>query len=76
MTQLKSIQTTPLSILTQPGTPIAAQLAVKFAILVTAWATRRRTRLALKQLEPWQLSDVGLTPAEAHLESRRVFWHG
>lgn len=74
MTQPRSIPASSLSILAQPGTPVAAQLAVKFAILVTTWATRRRTRLALKQLDPWQLSDVGLTPSEADIESRRVFW--
>lgn len=74
MTQPRSIPTDVLSILAQPGTPVAAQLAVKFAVLVTTWATRRRTRLALKQLEQWQLSDVGLTPTEADIESRRVFW--
>jgi uncharacterized protein YjiS (DUF1127 family) len=49
-------------------------MAVKFAVLVTKWATRRRTRLALSRLEPWQLRDVGLTPKEADFESRRVFW--
>jgi uncharacterized protein YjiS (DUF1127 family) len=49
-------------------------MAVKFAVLVTKWATRRNTRLALSRLEPWQLRDVGLTPKEADFESRRVFW--
>jgi len=74
MTHARSQMTDAFSILSQPGTPLAAQLAVNFAVCVTKWATRRRTRLALSQLEPWQLSDVGLTPDEAFDESRRVFW--
>jgi uncharacterized protein YjiS (DUF1127 family) len=74
MTHARSLSTDALGILTQPGTPVVAQLAVKFAVCVTTWATRRRTRLALSQLEPWQLSDVGLTPDEAFTEARRVFW--
>ena len=74
MAHARSIPADALSILSQPGTPVAARLAVKFAILVTEWATRRRTRLALSKLEPWQLRDVGLTRTEADFESRRVFW--
>lgn len=76
MAHQRSIPTDALSILSHPGTPVAAQVAVKFAVLVTKWATRRRTRLALSQLEPWQLSDVGLTSTDAYTESRRVFWQG
>ncbi|MEW9920764.1 DUF1127 domain-containing protein [Marimonas sp. MJW-29] len=74
MAHTRTIPTDALGILAQPGTPVAAQLAVKFAVLVTTWATRRRTRLALSRLEPWQLRDVGLTPRDAYIESRRVFW--
>ncbi|MBM1631962.1 DUF1127 domain-containing protein [Sulfitobacter mediterraneus] len=60
--------------LNQRGMPIVAILAVKFAVCVTDWATRYRTRQALKQLEPWQLRDVGLTPDQALSEASRVFW--
>ena len=74
MAHARSVPLDALSILSQPGTPIAARMAVKFAVLVTKWATRRRTRLALSRLEPWQLRDVGLTPTEAEFEARRVFW--
>jgi len=56
------------------GLPIAAILAVKFAVCVTKWATRRRTRTTLRRLEPWQLRDVGLTRDEALTEGSRVFW--
>ena len=74
MAHTRPLSADALSILSQPGTPVAAQLAVKFAVLVTTWAARRRSRLALSGLEPWQLRDVGLTPTEADFESRRVFW--
>ncbi|GAA6175471.1 DUF1127 domain-containing protein [Sulfitobacter pacificus] len=74
MTLTRPMPTDASSILSQQGTPIAAQLAVRFAVVVTKWATRRRTRLALSQLEPWQLSDVGLTRDDVRDEYRRVFW--
>ncbi|MFT6674129.1 MAG: hypothetical protein ACJAVM_000300 [Sulfitobacter sp.] len=60
--------------LNQRGMPLVAVLALKFAVGVTNWATRRATRQALKQLEPWQLHDVGLTPEQAESEASRVFW--
>ena len=63
-----------LSILTQPGAPVLAQIAVTFAVLLTAWAMRRRSRHALSQLNDWQLADVGLTRDEAAQEASRVFW--
>ncbi|KIN60937.1 hypothetical protein Z945_1920 [Sulfitobacter noctilucae] len=74
MTQTRALAPNALSILSDAHMPVAAHWAVKFAVLATAWATRRRTRLALAQLEPWQLADVGLTPSEADAESGRVFW--
>lgn len=54
--------------------PAASLIAVRVAVVLSKWATRRRTRLALQQLTPDQLRDVGLTPADASLEARRVFW--
>ena len=54
--------------------PAASVLAVRVAAVLSKWATRRRTRLALKQLSDHQLRDVGLTPADASFEARRVFW--
>jgi uncharacterized protein YjiS (DUF1127 family) len=76
MTHARSHSTDILNLLTRADTPVAARLAVQFAVLVTKWATTRRTRLALKQLEPWQLRDVGLTPGQASTEASRVFWQG
>lgn len=76
MAQTSAFTPDRLGILTQPGTPVVAQVAVKFALCVTTWATRRRTRLALSQLESWQLRDVGLTPQQASTEASRAFWRG
>ena len=54
--------------------PIVSIWAVQFAVCVSKWATRRSTRLALRQLTKTQLHDVGLTPAQAKTEAARVFW--
>ncbi|WP_299961851.1 DUF1127 domain-containing protein [uncultured Roseobacter sp.] len=54
--------------------PTVALLALEFAVIVSKWATRRRTRRALSQLENWQLDDVGLTPRVARTEASKVFW--
>jgi len=58
----------------QSAMPVAAVLAVRVAVVLSKWATRRRTRLALRQLSVHQLRDVGITPADAHAEARRMFW--
>lgn len=61
-------------LMAQNRMPAASVIAVRVAVKVSQWATRRRTRLALAQLTVHQLRDVGLTPSEATRESRRVFW--
>ncbi|WP_299298670.1 DUF1127 domain-containing protein [uncultured Tateyamaria sp.] len=58
----------------QTNMPAVSVLAVRVAVTVSKWATRRRTRLALRQLTAEQLRDVGLTPVDASIETRRVFW--
>lgn len=58
----------------QTAMPAASVMALRVAVTLSKWATRRRTRLALAQLSDDQLRDVGLTPAAAFTESRRVFW--
>ena len=75
MTRAADLTSNALAVLnTSHSLPLAAVISVKFAAYVTTWATRRRTRLALESLEVWQLSDVGLTPAAAQREARKVFW--
>ncbi len=54
--------------------PVISVVAIKLAVALSKWATRRRTRMALSQLTPKQLDDVGLTPRMAYIEQRRVFW--
>ncbi len=54
--------------------PTVARIAVTFAVCLSKWATRRQTRRALKQLDAWQLTDVGLTPLEAQREADKAFW--
>ncbi|MGC3937118.1 DUF1127 domain-containing protein [Roseobacter sp. EG26] len=54
--------------------PTLAIVAVEFAVCVSKWATRRRTRRALQQLTLWQLDDVGVTPRQARIEAAKVFW--
>ena len=74
MTHAVTLSSEMMTTLNTRDMPIAALVAVKFAVCVTKWATRHRTRLALSQLEPWQLRDVGLTRDEALTEASRVFW--
>lgn len=74
MTHALTLSPEMMTTLNTRSLPIAAIVAVKFAVCVTKWATRRRTRAALRQLEPWQLRDVGLTRDEALTEASRVFW--
>ncbi|MEM9576794.1 MAG: DUF1127 domain-containing protein [Pseudomonadota bacterium] len=54
--------------------PTLAYVAVEFAACVSKWATRRQTRRALRQLENWQLDDVGMTPLDAQREVSKAFW--
>ncbi|MEM8653910.1 MAG: DUF1127 domain-containing protein [Pseudomonadota bacterium] len=54
--------------------PATSVVALRIAVVLSKWAQRRRSRLALHQLPPHLLRDVGLTQAEADDESRRVFW--
>jgi len=42
--------------------------------LARLWLGRRRQRLALRELEPRLLDDVGLTPAQAAREAAKPFW--
>ncbi|WP_370401507.1 DUF1127 domain-containing protein [Sulfitobacter sp. JB4-11] len=76
MAHARTVSTDALGILSQPGLPFAARWAVTFAVCVTKWSIRTRTRRALSQLEPWQLADVGLTPEQAFTEASRAFWQG
>jgi uncharacterized protein YjiS (DUF1127 family) len=41
---------------------------------LTRWRALRRERLALAQLEPAALKDLGISPAQAEQEAKRPFW--
>ena len=41
---------------------------------VTLWHARARQRRALADLPPHLLKDIGVTPGQALLESRKPFW--
>lgn len=74
MTHALTLSSETLSILNQRGLPVLALAAVQFAVCVTKWATRRRTRIALSNLDAHLLADVGLTRDEADTEASRAFW--
>ncbi|MEM1362690.1 MAG: DUF1127 domain-containing protein [Pseudomonadota bacterium] len=52
----------------------AATLALYVAAVCVAWAERRRSRIALHNLDDHMLKDIGLTRTIAEAESRRPFW--
>ncbi len=58
----------------QATLPVVARLAVKFAVVVVKWDTRRKTRRTLKDLEPYLLRDIGLDRAAANAEANKPFW--
>jgi len=59
---------------TQAKLPLVAGLAVKFAVRVTTWDMRRKSRRALKRLGPHLLRDIGLDHATAQAEASKPFW--
>ena len=58
----------------QAKLPVVAALAVKFAVAVIYWDTRRKSRIALKELEPHLLNDIGLDHLTAQVEASKPFW--
>ncbi|CRL14176.1 DUF1127 domain-containing protein [Phaeobacter italicus] len=58
----------------RPALPVLAEAAVAFAVLITKWTVRQRTRRALAALSQEQLDDVGLSRAEAHYQATLPFW--
>ncbi|ETW14709.1 hypothetical protein ATO8_02340 [Roseivivax marinus] len=52
----------------------SAALALKVAVTLTKWSERRRTRIALADLDDHMLRDIGLDRRTALTEARRKFW--
>ena len=58
----------------QANLPLVASLAVKFAVAVTLWDTRRKSRHTLRHLEPHLLRDIGVDVLSAQAEASKPFW--
>jgi uncharacterized protein YjiS (DUF1127 family) len=54
--------------------PLAARIAVRFAVAVTKWDTRRKTRRQLNALPLHLLNDIGLDRTTARVEVSKPFW--
>ena len=54
--------------------PLMARWSVAFAVTVTKWDTRYRTRKQLGKLTDQHLSDIGLTRHDARAEILKSFW--
>ena len=48
--------------------------ALTVAYQTSIWNTRIRTRVALRKLDGQRLDDIGLSAAQASIESRKPFW--
>ncbi|ARU00765.1 DUF1127 domain-containing protein [Yoonia vestfoldensis] len=58
----------------QSHLPIMAGLALRFAVIVTTWDQRRRTRKHLRNLPLHLLDDIGLDYPAALAEMSKPFW--
>lgn len=61
-------------LVSRPALPVLAHWAVTFAVLITKWSLRRRTRKHLRHLTQEQLDDIGCNRAEAHHQATLPFW--
>lgn len=55
--------------------PMLARVAVQFAVIVTQWDMKSRTRRHLARLDDHMLRDIGVERGTARTEARRPFWH-
>ena len=58
----------------QAQLPVLANVAVRFAVAVTKWDMRRKTRRALKRLDGHLLVDIGVDQSAADAEGSKPFW--
>lgn len=58
----------------QHSLPTAAQVFVHFAVVVTKWDIRRRTRKSLRYVDDHTLYDIGLTRDQTRIEADKPFW--
>ena len=70
-----TIQPMQIAVLTnQSHVPVLAGLALRFAVMVTTWDLRRRTRAHLRDLPPYLLPDIGFDYPTARAEASKPFW--
>jgi len=66
---------TTIEEISQASAPIGARgLLAGLARLVRVWRRRCRERAQLAQMTPRELSDAGISHADAWLETRKWFW--
>ena len=58
----------------QARLPVAAQIAVTVAVVLTRWDMNWRTRKTSAKLEPHHLRDIGLTERAARIEANKRFY--
>jgi uncharacterized protein YjiS (DUF1127 family) len=54
--------------------PVIATVILKMAHTLVIWSERTKSRGLLRTMDAYRLRDIGLTPAEARLESAKPFW--
>ena len=74
MAQIPATQARHIGYLSARPLPPLSNIALAVAVVLAKWAERRRTRMALADLDAHLLRDVGLTHDEAFREARRAFW--
>ena len=57
----------------RPAMPVLAHWAVMFAVVITKWSLRHRTRKQLRYMSQEQLDDIGRNRAEAHRQATLPF---
>lgn len=58
----------------QQSLPTVAQVFVLFAVVVTKWDIRRRSRKSLRYVDDHTLFDIGVTRDDARKEAHKPFW--
>ena len=74
MTHTATPRTDRLAYLAGKSLPVPAQFALAVAVLFVKWEHRRRSRLALSQLDDHLLADIGLKRERAIHEAGLPFW--
>lgn len=59
---------------TTQSLPVLARWSLVFAVTVTTWDTRYRSRKHMCKLSALHLKDIGLDPLTAAAEARKPFW--